>query len=156
MAVIFLRPYLFPGGYAGAYGVADSTSRSLTASPLPLGTVGEDAAGNEYTLVRAGAAIALNDPVRLNAGLGDVRAVSAAQQNCIGVADTAFASLAYGWLLTRGNVVARVVAGTAINSTLATGAVAATLELADATDFTQRGIVQVSAEAGGLATVRLL
>lgn len=156
MAVIYLEPANFPGGYAGAYAAAESSNRSLTASPLALGTIGKDAAGNEYTLVRAGAIIAASEPVRFNIGLGDVRAASAAQQLIAGVAVEAFASLAYGWILSRGSAVCKVVGATAINSLLVTGAVAATLELADATDFAgARGIVQLTAEAGGLATVRL-
>lgn len=163
MALIFIEPYAsypgnisFPAGIAGGSPIEDSTRRSTT-TLYPLGTLARDAAGNEYTYVKAGAAIAVNEPVRLNAGLGDVRATSAAQQAVLGVADAAFANADNGFILSRGSVTCKVVGGTAINSLLVTGAVAATLELADATDFAgARSIVQQSAEAGGLATVRLL
>lgn len=163
MAVIWIEPYNsppqglgFPGGIAGGSAVEESTRRSTT-TIYPLGTLARDASGNEYIYVKAGAAININEPVRPNAGLGDVRATSAAQQAVLGVADAAFANAENGFILSRGSVTAKVVGATAINSLLVTGAVAATLELADATDFAgTRGIVQLSAEAAGLATVRLL
>lgn len=159
MAAIFISPFSipsFPGGVAGGASRADSTTRSQTGLGVPVGTKAYDVAGNEYTAVKAGAAINVNEPVRLNAGLSDVRATSAAQQNVIGVADAAFASGDFGWILSRGSVTCKVVGATAINSLLVTGAVAATLELADATDFAgARSIAQLSAEAGGLATIYL-
>lgn len=147
----------FAGGVADGYPVADSTSRSQTKS-LSYGVRGRDPVnGNEYIYVKAGATIAVNSPVFANADLLDCRPTSAAQQMVLGVADTAFASGDNGWLLNRGSVVCKVVGATAANSLLVTGAVAATLELADATDFSgARSIVQLSAEAGGLATVRIL
>lgn len=163
MAVIWIEPYAggnnalgFPGGVAGGFAQGDSTTRSQTAPPYPLGTLARDASGNEYTLVKAGAAIAVNEAVRFNAGLGDVRVTSATQQLVFGVADAAFASGDFGWLLTRGSVTCKVVAATAINSLLVTGGTAATLQLATAAEFAgSRGAVQITAEAAGLATVRL-
>lgn len=157
MAVIYIYPEKFPGGLAGGIPIGESANRSQTSLGVALGTRAYDKDGNEYTAVKAGATIAVNTPVRLNAGYGDVRPTSAAQQGVIGVANAAFASGDFGWLLTRGQVTCAVVAATPINSLLVTGAVAGTLEVADATDFAgARGIVQLSAESGGLATVLLL
>lgn len=137
MATIFLKPVgsLFPGNIAGGYGVSDSTTRWTTAPPFATGTKAEDALGNEWTLVKAGASIAANDPVVFNATLDDCRSASAAQQLVVGVATAAIASGSWGWVQSRGQVTCKVVVATAANSLLVTGAVAAQLELADATDF---------------------
>lgn len=140
MATVFLDPIgsNFPGGIAGGYGISDSVTRWLAAPPFPLGTTAKDAAGNTYTLVKAGAAIAANDPCVFQGsalGYDDVRPASAAQQLVIGVATAAIASGSWGFILTRGVVTCKVVVATAAGSLLVTGAVAAQLELADATDF---------------------
>jgi hypothetical protein len=104
-----------------------------------LGSKFYDGLGNEYTYVRAGAAIALNDAVMFEGsalGYDAVIPTAAAQQYVLGVATAAFADLEYGLVLTRGIVTCKVVVATAAGSLLATGAAAAgTLELAEATDL---------------------
>ena len=146
----------FAGGVADGYPIADSTSRSQTKS-LSYGVRGRDPTnGNEYVYVKAGAAIPVNSAVTVNADLADVRATSAAAQIVYGVADTAFASGDNGWLLQKGSGVCKVIGSTAINSLLVSGATGGTLALAVAADLPGRGVVQVTAEAAGLATVRLI
>jgi hypothetical protein len=116
----------------------DSTDRSTTAK-LPLGTVARDAAGNEYTYVRAGAAIAAADAVRFGGsatGFDDIRPTSAAAQYVVGAAaGTAFDSLAYGFILTKGVATVKVVVATAAGSVLVTNGTAGTLALATATEL---------------------
>jgi len=157
MARIFIEPFAsgFAGGVANPLAQDDSTRRSQTGLGVPVGTVARDVAGNKYMAVKAGASIVINAPVVPNAGLSDVRGSSAAQQFVLGVTDAAFASGDFGWVLTDGSVVCKVVGATAINSLLVTGGTAVTLQLATAADFSQRGCVQITAEAGGLATVFL-
>jgi len=144
MAAIVLEPTgtNFPGGIAGGFGgpatSLDSTTRWTTAPPFALGTRAKDFTGGKWVLVRAGAAVAANDPcVFFGSALGfdDVRPASAAQQFVVGVATAAIASASYGFIQTQGVVTCKVVAATAALSLLVTGAVAAQLELADATDF---------------------
>lgn len=137
----------------------DTEHRSTTAQAT-LGSRGVDNAGNEYTYVLAQGTVAALAAVRTGTVANSILATSAAQQPVIGVnGSTAFASGEYGYVLTRGTGTALVVNSTAQGSSLVTGTVAGTLELADATDFTARGIVAVtssgsSATAG--ATVNLL
>lgn len=146
MAVIVLEPTgtAFPGGVAGGFGgpatALDTTTRWAAQPPFPLGTRAKDFAGNKWILVKAGANIAANDPVVFQGsalGYDDVRSASAAQQLVIGVATAAFvqATAPFGFVQTHGVVTCKVVAATAATSILVTGAVAAQLELADATDF---------------------
>lgn len=145
MAAIVLEPTgtNFPGGIAGGFGgpatSLDSTTRWTAQPPFPLGTRAKDFSGNKWILVKSGAAIAANDPVVFQGsalGYDDVRSASAAQQLVIGVATAAFTGAAvWGFIQTHGVVVCKVVVATAAGSLLVTGAVAAQLELADATDF---------------------
>lgn len=123
MAVIFLEPAGsgFPGGIAGGGIRANSTDRSQTAWTYLVGTRAKDATGNEYTLVKAGAAISANDAVRFNAGLSDVRKTSAPNQVIEGIADAAFASGDYGWLLTRGQATVACDSDVLINDALGAG-----------------------------------
>lgn len=158
MALIFISPLgsNFPGGVGSSKATDDSTRRSQTGLGVPVGTKAYDLAGNEYTAVKAGAAIAINEAVTFNAGLSDVRKTSADEQMVLGVADTAFASGDFGWLLTQGLVTCKVIAATAINSLLSSGATGGTLKLSVAATLAgARGAVQVTAEAAGLASVYL-
>lgn len=144
MAVIVLEPTgtNFPGGVAGGFGgpatALDSTTRWTAQPAFPLGTRAKDFAGNKWILVKAGATVAANDPCVFQGsalGYDDVRPASAAQQLVIGVATAAIASGSWGFIQTHGVVTCKVVVATAAGSLLVTGAVAAQLELADATDF---------------------
>jgi hypothetical protein len=135
--------------------VGDDARRSTTALQS-VGVVAHDAVGNEYTYVKAGATIAANDSVRLNANFDDVRPTSAVNQAAIGVATAAFASGEYGFILSKGRATAKVAAATAANALLVTSGVAGTLATAAATDVVSRGAVAVTAESGGLATVLFL
>lgn len=132
-----------------AYPVADATVRT-TEALLPIGSVAFDSEGNEFRYVKAGAAISARQAVRLNGstlGYDDVRPTSAAQQGVLGVATAAFASGDYGFVQTRGRVLAAVVNSTAVGSLLASGTTAGTLELAEATDLVTRGAVAITTAA---------
>lgn len=156
MARVYIAPPgLFPGGIAGGYGEDEHSRRGQTLW-LPVGTRAYDVAGNEYTMVKAGATIALNDACRLNAGLLDVRPTSADNQQVVGIANTAFTSGDYGWLLTRGTAVVKMIAATAINVPLASGGTAGTLKLNVAADIGTRPIVSSIAEAAGTGTAIIL
>lgn len=114
--------------------------RSTTAL-AGLGSKSFDELGNEYTYVKAGAAIAANDAVRMNGsalGWDDVRPTSAAGQQVYGAATAAFASGDYGYVLTRGVATVKVVVATAAGSPLMTNATAGTLVIADATAIANR------------------
>ena len=117
----------------------DSTWRSTTAPGLPLGTRALDASGNEYTFVKAGAAIAALDAVRFAGsatGWDDIRPTSAAQQFVVGIADgTAFAEGEYGFIKTGGIGTVKVTNSTAVGSLLVSSSTAGLLSLAVATDL---------------------
>jgi hypothetical protein len=147
MAILTGPQFFIPSG--------GDTKRS-TVQEAQLGSKAFDALGNEYTYVRAGATIAVNDAVRLNADYGDVRSTSATQQGVLGAATAAFAANDYGYILSRGRAVTKVQAGTAANALLASQATAGTLLTGAATDVVTRGAVAVTAEAAGLATVLYL
>lgn len=118
-----------------------SFTTTSTTRKFRLGTVKRDVAGTEYTYVKAGAAIAQYDAVRLAgsaAGFDDCRPTSAAGQIVFGAAQVAIASGSYGWVATRGKCTAKVVAATAAGSPLVTNATAGTLALADATAIANR------------------
>lgn len=115
-----------------------------TTKKFRLGSVRRSTAGVDYCYVKAGAAIAQYDAVRLNAaGFEDARPTSAAGQVVFGVAQVAIASGSYGWVAVRGQVTCKVVAATAIGSPLVTNATAGTLALADATAIANRPAVAV-------------
>lgn len=127
-----------PVGLAG-----DTTKRSTTALN-DLGAKGYDALGNEYTYVKAGAAIAQYDACRMNGsalGYDDVRPTSAAGQVVLGAAQNAFSSGDYGFLLTRGVGTCKVVAATAAGVALVPNGTAGTLALAAAADITFTSVV---------------
>jgi hypothetical protein len=136
------------------YAGGGSAKRSTVAEES-LGTKAYTDDGNEYTYCKAGAAIALNDAcVLAGSALGwdDVRPSSAAEQVAVGVADTAFASADFGWLLTRGRVTCKVVVATAAASSLSTNATAGTLKLAVTGDLAPGlGVALVTGVAAGSA-----
>jgi hypothetical protein len=124
---------------------------------VPLGTRANDKDGNEYTFVKAGAAIAAADAVRFNGsatGFDDIRPTSAAGQYVVGAAaGTAFSSGDYGFILSRGVATVKVVVSTAAGSVLVTNGTAGTLALATATELAgSRGAVAlVTGVAAGSA-----
>lgn len=135
--------------------IASNSTKTSTTQKLPLGTKAFDANGNEYTYIKAGAAIAQYDAVRFNgsaAGYDDVRPTSAAGQVVIGAAQVALASGEYGWILSRGVGTVKVVVATAAGSALVPNATAGTLALAQATDVTfSSAVALVTGVAAGSA-----
>lgn len=147
-----------PGGVMNGYPVSDSTYRTQSASAIALGTTAVDPkTGNIYQFVKAAGVIPINSAVTLGTGalLNTIVATSAANQLCMGVADTAFANGDSGWVMTDGVVVCLVNAAVAAGNLLVTFATAGSLQLAAATDFVSRGIQAMTAASGGLATVYL-
>lgn len=137
-----------PTGFAGV----DSTSRHTT-EKVPLGTKGYDSAGNEYTFVKAGATIAVNDAVTFQgsaAGYDDVRPTSARQQMVLGAATAAFTTGQYGFILTRGVATVKVVVATAAGSLLVSSGTAGTLALAVEADA---GVDDLAGARGASALV---
>ena len=123
--------------------VGNDTTRSTTALN-PLGFTAYDSLGNEYTYIKAGATIAVNDAVRFQGsalGFDDVRPTSAINQIVLGAATAAFAANEYGFVLSKGVATVKVVNATAALSPLVTNATAGTLALADATAFGLRPAV---------------
>jgi hypothetical protein len=119
--------------------VAQRVTETSTTAKNAIGTKSFDENGNEYTYVKAGAAIAQYDAVRFAGsalGYDDVRPTSAAGQVCIGAAQIAIASGSYGWILSRGVGTVKVVVSTAAGSALLPNATAGTLALATAADVT--------------------
>lgn len=112
----------------------DSTARSASAE-LPLGTKAYDSLGNEYTYVKATAAISAKEAVKFTGsalGYDDVvKTTAAANEFVVGVATAAFATTApYGFIQTGGVVTALVKNSEAAGSMLGTGTTAVgTLEL---------------------------
>ena len=143
-----------PTGFPGV----DSTSRHAT-EVMPLGTLGYDEDGNEYRFVKAGAAIAANDAVKLNGsalGYDDVRVTTNDDEVLFGVATAAFDSGAYGFVLTRGVVVCKVIVATAAGSSLVPGATDGTLKLAVTASLNSKAAVALVtgvAEGSAIAIV---
>jgi len=111
--------------------VGNDLTRSTTALN-PLGVRAFDENGNEYTYVKAGAAIAAKDAVKIAGsalGYDDVRPTAADDEVLFGVATAAFDSAAYGFVQTRGRVTCKVIVATAAASSLVPGATAGTLKL---------------------------
>jgi hypothetical protein len=133
----------------------DTTSRETTAT-VPLGTRCSDASGNEYTYVKAGAAIDAKTACMFNGstlGYDDVREVTSASASrfVVGVATAAFASGDYGFLQTKGICTCLVTASTAVGSPLTTGTAAdGVLDLAVA--GTLAGIKPIVALTTGTTT----
>jgi hypothetical protein len=106
------------GPYSGFPG---NTTRRTTTQELPLGTRAIAEGGSEYVYIKAGATIPVKSVCTFQgsaAGYDDIRVVTAANQAIAGVADTAFASGEYGFLLCRGIVTALVEDSTAVGSLL--------------------------------------
>jgi len=143
------------GPYIGFTG--DSTRRTTT-QEFPLGTRAIAENGKEYTYVKAGAAIAAKEAVnfQLSAlGFDDVRKSAAAVDKFVlGLADTAFSSGDYGWVLTRGVGVTLLGSGVAAGDLLSTsGAAAGTLIKCANTAVGNRPLVCLVAESSGEGTV---
>jgi len=132
----------------------DSASRSAT-QLLPLGFRAIDEAGNEYTYVKAGAAINANDAVKLNGsalGYDDVQVTTNDDEVLFGVATAAFTIAHYGFVQTRGVVTCKVIVATAAGSALVPGATDGTLKLAVAASLPGKGaIALVTGVAAGSA-----
>ncbi len=157
MAVIFLEPSGsgFAGGVAGGYPRANSTDRSQTAWAYPVGTTAKDVLGNQYMVIKAGAAIALNDIVRTNADLSDVRKTSyPAQQVIGGAAGTAFASGDYGWILTKGSTTVLCDAAVVANDLLGAGYTAGTAGRVSGSLFAPSRCVAITSASTGTCTAR--
>jgi hypothetical protein len=130
-------------GSPQAFPVGDATTRSATAQ-APLGSRAEDAKGNQYVYVKAGAAIDANEAVMFQGsalGYDDVRKTSGLHKPVLGVATAAFASGAFGYVQTHGVVVCKVIVGTAAGSALVASGTAGTLKIGAATDETYRPAV---------------
>lgn len=135
------------------------TTEVSTTEVVPLGTTGVDGIGNEYTFVKAGAAIALNDAVRFAgsvAGWDDVRPTSALAQVVVGAARNAIGSGSFGWIQTNGVAIVKVVVSTAAGSSLVSSATAGTLQLAAATDIAYRPAVALVTGVAAGSEVALL
>lgn len=138
------------------FGPGTDTRRSTTAeAPLGLRVSGPN--GEEFTYVKAGAAIAQYDAVRFNGsatGWDDVRPTSAAGQVVIGAATAAFSSGDYGFIQTRGAATVKVAVGTTAGVALVPNATAGTLAVAQATDTTfSNAIALVTGVAAGSAVM---
>lgn len=117
-------------GYPGAVGIGDTTTRTNTTStpPVPLGTVGYDAAGNEYRYIRAGGVIAINAWVGLATSVTpfDQNVVtSGANLQVAGVATAAFAANDCGWVVRNGVASAITAGAVAVATNLTTAAAGA-------------------------------
>jgi hypothetical protein len=117
---------------AGMAAVGTDETRSTT-QLMPLGYKVSDKDGNEFTYIKAGAAIAAYDACRFAGsalGFDDIRPTSAAAQTVVGVANAAFDSGAYGFIQSKGVCTAKVVVATAAGSSLVSNGTAGTLALA--------------------------
>lgn len=126
--------------------------------------------GNEYMYVRAGSAVAVGDALFVDATSTEepyrLIPTSAVNQSVDAISPIAIASGSYGWVVIRGNVVAKVAASTAANAQLGTSATAGTLStISISGTYTQaevqrvlaaaagRSVIALDAESGGLAEV---
>jgi hypothetical protein len=150
MPAIFITPAQFPGGTAGNFAADLDTHRSLT-SWIALGTRAVDPTnGNQYVYVKAGAAIAQFDAVAFQGsalGYDDVRPVSAANQPVLGVAQAAFASAAFGWILVKGRGSVKTSGSVAANASLVSSATAGTLGVYAGTETALPGGVSLVSSA---------
>lgn len=135
-----------------------------TTAQFPLGAkyVGVDPSTGlqaEFTYVKSGANIALNDAVRFAGsalGYDDVRPTSAANQVVLGGATAAFTSGDYGFVLTRGVCTVKVVVATTAGVNLVSNGTAGTLAVAQATDTTSgQAVALVTGVAAGSAVAFL-
>lgn len=115
-------------GYPGAVGVGDTSTRTNTSStpPVPLGTVGYDASGNEYRYVRAGGAIAVAEQVRITASATPFDAVVITGGNNLALAGVAlgaaFATNDCGWIMRNGVTAMKTAGSVAVDTPQTTGA----------------------------------
>lgn len=149
----------------GAYGTGDTEARTLVAPTssaggqgVTLGMTGYDGAGNRYRYIRASAAIAQYDAVRLAGSalaFDTVLPTSAVNQTLVGAAQTAFANLEYGWVLAEGIGTVKTSGALAANITLTATAVAGTLGLSTAADLVDdSGVVLVNSASPQVAYIK--
>lgn len=125
-------------GYPSGFGLGDTTARVNTAStpPVPLGTVGYDASGNEYRFVRFGGTAAAGTLLQITASATPFDAVvvtSGANQAIAGVNTAASVANDCGWVV-RNGVATGVTGGTltaGTNKTTAAAGAAADAAAAD-------------------------
>jgi hypothetical protein len=128
-------------GYPGGFGVGDTTNRTNTTGtpPVPLGTVGYDASGNEYRYVRFGGTAAAGTLIQPTASATPFDAVvvtSAANQHIVGVNPAAAVINDCGWVV-RNGVATGVSGGTltaGTNKTTAAAGAAGDSAAADTND----------------------
>lgn len=156
MAVAYLSPWVFPGGKPGLYPVVETTKRSLTQAPYPVGTRAFDALGNEYMYVKASGAIEATDAVAGGSTLGLSAVVQSANTATgapwIGVGHAAFADLQFGWIQVGG--VASVKTGNITpGAPVIAKTTAGTLNDAAATDWSSKWAQALSDDAAGVANI---
>lgn len=134
----------------------DVTTRSQTALNA-LGTVVHDTDGNKWRYIKAGASIAQYDALRYQGsalGWDDVRPTSAAAQPIIGIAQAAFASGDYGFVLVNGIGSMKTTGTVAANTQLVSNGTAGTGAAYANTDVTSP-IVTVLVSAASPQVVRV-
>lgn len=116
-----------------------------------LGSTYYGSDGRKYTYVKASAAIALGDACKVDFATGkyNVNPVSAVSQVLLGVAAVAVAINQFFWLVTGGEVVAKLTAATAAGVRLGSSGVAGTLITLTATTPTTAEVIAAIAAAGG-------
>ena len=126
---------------------------STTTQEHPLGLRVSDELGNEYVYIQANGAIAVSDSIKVD-GAYDCAPLTGAGL-IFAVAVVAIADNSYGFVQTRGVVVANVATSTADNASLTPVADSSGdfVTVAAATGVTSAQAL--SAESGGLATVYL-
>lgn len=137
-------------GYAAAFGVGDTSTRTNTTGqpPVPLGTVGYDASGNEWRYVRAGGTAAVGTLLQVTQSATPFDAVVVTSGNNQMVAGcvqgAAFAANDCGWVC-RGGVVTGITGGTLTAGTnKTTGAAGAAADAAAADVGNSIGVMLVA------------
>jgi len=128
---------------------------------LTLGSRWIEEDGTEYTYVKAGAAIAAGDAVKIDTSDTTnlpftVIKTSAATSKMVGVAESAFTSGYYGWIVTKGRVEANVATSVAAGDGLIPTSTAGRLGTYANTDVVNIGAYGLEAEASNLADVYVL
>ena len=114
--------------------VAGNDETRTTTAKCSLGTRVNDKDGNEFLYVAAEGAIAIGAPVDITAGLSAV-AQSSNAKGFEGIATAAFADEDFGFILTKGRVLAVVPSGVALGDTLTAGNGALSGTLTSGTKF---------------------
>lgn len=130
MAILTGPQFFIPSG---------GDTKRVTVAEAQLGSKAWDALGNEYTYIKAGAAIAVNDALRFNGsalGYDDVRPTGAVAQPVIGVATAAFNANECGYVMTDGVASVKTSGVVAVNTQLVSSAVAGQLAAYAGTDIT--------------------